>query len=104
MTLPAKPNTRGKPVYRVQITDWVNGRRKMEWVEITGPRQPNGWLPRERVAAKGPRGLMSGPEAREIAAQVNRTWAAKPREKARVVKDEVAVQELGRRQPTGDAA
>jgi hypothetical protein len=96
---------RGEATYRVEIADWVNGRRAVTWAVRTGPSWPSG-LPRyaTTATARTPDGLFTGKEARAIAAVCNRPMGTKPRARARAVKDERAAGELQLRNPTGEAA
>jgi hypothetical protein len=99
MTRPS--SQRGEAIYRVEITDRVNGRRLLSWANLTGPRLKCGFPMWQRAITRSPLGLMSGKDARAIVAAMRRKpW----RMEARVVKDEAAAGQLQLRNPTGEAA
>lgn len=93
--------TSGQPSYRVEIVDYVNGRKVVTWAvpdrvlpyAIRSSRTPDGEWPSRR-------------QAKAVAAALNSArWGSKPKAKARVVNSEDSEAAHGLlRNPAGDAA
>jgi hypothetical protein len=104
MSKPTKPREyRLQAVYRVEITEYVNGRKVISWSE-KGPPDRHGFLTRQIASAPTPMGLWTRKEAELIVAGWRKPRGARLKASARVVKDEKAAGELRLQLPTGEAA
>lgn len=94
---------RNAKVWRVQVTDYVNGGKRVTWIEKGPPHPKYGWPTLPETSVKSPMGLWTYTEAKRIADGRNRPWGTKPRAKAKAVKDPTAAGEVKARMPTGEA-